>query len=469
MILWSKYNLLFFSQRLGYFLYNALSNVFIELDEPHYGILKQLEDKPPLLKFDFEKQFLSLLLENNILVKKSDEEKLLMERQYKRDALSFDSTHLVLSICPTLYCNFRCPYCFEDSQTNATIMNTQTVDRLISFIKSFKDAKYLSITWYGGEPTIAFDVICDITRRIKELDVIIKEAGLVTNAYLLREDKISQLNDLNINNIQITIDGPEEVHDTRRTLAGGHPTYQQIMENINILMNSSYEGSCNIRVNLDKNNLSKFFELRTHLLERFKGKNLSVYAGYIDTEQDHKDKNCNLAMHRVIMGKAPEENLITDHINRNKLDNRRLNLRWATHAQNMRNSKGRSGYKGVKQTGNKWTARITYLDTEYNLGRFNTDKEAARVYDKAARHFFGKYAFLNFPKEYYIKKVRHIDYVHVPKERKTKYQGVSYFGHGGKRIKRWRAVCRRKNLGYFHTEYEAHLAYERFKYEDKKD
>lgn len=291
---WSKYNSLFHSQRFGYFLYNALSNVFIELDETHYRILKQIKDKHPLSKFDIEKQFLSLLLENNILIKKSDEEKLLMERQYKRDALSSDSTHLVLSICPTLCCNFRCPYCFEDTQTSTTIMNTQTVDRLISFIKSFKDAKYLSITWYGGEPTIAFNVIRDITRRIKELDVIFKEAGLATNAYLLREDKISQLNALNIKNIQITIDGPEEVHDTRRTLVGGRPTYQRIMDNINILMNSSYEGSCNIRVNLDKNNLSKFFELRTYLLERFKGKNLSVYAGYIDTEQDHKDKNCNL-------------------------------------------------------------------------------------------------------------------------------------------------------------------------------
>jgi len=142
---------------------------------------------------------------------------------------------------------------------------------------------------------MAFDVIRDITQRVKELDITFEDAGLITNAYLLLDDKISQLNDLNIKTIQITLDGPEDVHDTRRVLIGGRPTYQRIMDNIDALMNSSYEGSCSIRVNVDKNNLSGFFDLRTHLLERFKGKNLTVYAGHVDTTRDHKyDKNCNL-------------------------------------------------------------------------------------------------------------------------------------------------------------------------------
>lgn len=295
MIHWSTYNTLFHSQRLGYFIYNALSNTFIELDNLYYRFLEKLQNNPQFSNPAIDDQFVVLLWEKKILAKEGEEKKLLMTRQYQRDTLSFDNTHLILSICPTLSCNFRCPYCFENNQQNSTVMSPKTVDQLILFIKNHKKTSCLSISWYGGEPTLAFDVIRDITLRVKELDITFKDAGLVTNAYLLSHDKISQLNELNIKTIQITLDGPEEVHDTRRVLTGGHPTYRQIMDNIDALMNSSYEGSCNIRVNVDKNNMHEFFDLRTHLLERFKGKNLTVYAGHVDTARDHKyDKNCNL-------------------------------------------------------------------------------------------------------------------------------------------------------------------------------
>lgn len=292
---WSKYNTLFQSQRFGCFLYNALSNVLFELDIPHYKFLEQLKNNSQLSNPDIDDQFMILLREQKILVKENEEKRLLMARHYRRETLGFDNAHLTLSICPTLNCNFNCPYCFQQTQQNKSVMKSDVIARLISFIKRFKQTKDLSITWYGGEPTMAFDVICDITRRIKELDINFIDAGLVTNGYLLQADKISQLNDLNIKTIQITLDGPQDAHDSRRTLVSGCQTYQRILDNIDTLMNSSYGGSCNIRVNVDKNNQSGFFDLRTHLLERFKGKNLSVYAGHVDTATDHKyDKNCNL-------------------------------------------------------------------------------------------------------------------------------------------------------------------------------
>lgn len=295
MIHWSKYNTLFRSHHLGNFLYNALSNTFFVLDEPYYLFLERLQSNPRHSNSDIDPQFYVLLRESKILVKKDEEKKVLMERHYHRNSLSFDNSRLSLSICPTLKCNFRCPYCFEYSQQNKTIMNGKVVNQLISFIKTFKNIPRLSIFWYGGEPTLAFDAIKDITERVKDLDITFEDAGLVTNAYLLNHDKINQLNCLNIKTIQITLDGPKKIHDSRRVLANGRPTYATILSNIDILMNSEYEGNCNIRVNLDKNNLSGFFSLRSHLLERFRGKKLSVYAGLVDTERDHKyDKNCNL-------------------------------------------------------------------------------------------------------------------------------------------------------------------------------
>ena len=91
-----------------------------------------------------------------------------------------------------------------------------------------------------------------------------------------------------------------------------------------------------------------------------------------------------------------------DHINHNTLDNRRCNLRLATHGQNMANSRPNKGrkYKGVWQImGKYWVAFIGKNKKQIYLGSFSTPKLAAKAYDEAARKKFGEYACLNFPNE----------------------------------------------------------------------
>lgn len=104
-------------------------------------------------------------------------------------------------------------------------------------------------------------------------------------------------------------------------------------------------------------------------------------------------------MHRLILN-APEGSQV-DHINGNKLDNRRSNLRLATASQNRAN-KGKivnntSGYKGVSLSGKKWAADIAMNKVKVRLGRFDTPEEAAKAYDQAARELHGEFARPNFP------------------------------------------------------------------------
>lgn len=108
-----------------------------------------------------------------------------------------------------------------------------------------------------------------------------------------------------------------------------------------------------------------------------------------------------ILMHRFIMG-VNDSKVEVDHINHDKLDNRRSNLRLCNRMENGRNRrKGKnntSGYKGVtwdKERG-KWKASIESMNKVKHLGRFDNPEEAALAYDKAAIMMYGDFACLNF-------------------------------------------------------------------------
>ncbi len=107
----------------------------------------------------------------------------------------------------------------------------------------------------------------------------------------------------------------------------------------------------------------------------------------------------NIRMHREII-KVPE-GMVIDHINGNGLDNRKVNLRAATIAENGWNSrkrKSKSKYRGVwwqKQL-KKWRVEIWFNGNRKHIGYFENVREAAKAYDRAARKYHGQFAALNF-------------------------------------------------------------------------
>lgn len=134
---------------------------------------------------------------------------------------------------------------------------------------------------------------------------------------------------------------------------------------------------------------------------------LSKYAWHISPQGYAKRNKSKIAsgspytlMHRMILGLQDKDKMV-DHINGNKLDNRRENLRIVSNQGNQANSKipknNTSGYKGVTwdKYRNKWIAQIMVNRRHKYLGRFESIEDAVVAYDTAALLIFGNCAYTN--------------------------------------------------------------------------
>ena len=117
-----------------------------------------------------------------------------------------------------------------------------------------------------------------------------------------------------------------------------------------------------------------------------------------------KRKGKRLFLHQFIMGDYPKGFTQIDHINGNKADNRRSNLRFCNNRENHLNLRAyknnKSGFKGVQwhKQGKKWQARI-YLDKKaYYLGLYDTAEEASKAYMIKQTGLYGEFANKEKPK-----------------------------------------------------------------------
>lgn len=122
--------------------------------------------------------------------------------------------------------------------------------------------------------------------------------------------------------------------------------------------------------------------------------------GYAQSSTRKAGRSITLYVHRLLMGLQGGDKRCVDHINGNRLDNRRVNLRVCSNADNLRNrgktKRNRSGFKGVipvpVKNGVRWRAQINIGGKEKYLGTFATPEEAAVAYKAASIQYHGEFA-----------------------------------------------------------------------------
>lgn len=281
-----------------YYLYNSQTSFLSAIDKDFYELL---------YNHDFEKledDVLSVLKEKGIIIDDSH-----YYDYYYTSRQGFISSignleTLELVVAPTTSCNFACPYCFEGEKRNK-FMTQEVVEDLVDFVNSYKNTKKLNITWYGGEPLVAFGIMKDIVSKIRsECHITIGEQSIISNGYLINDQVIGFMKENQFKSIQITLDGNEEHHNLTRCLKESQkPTFKTIISNIDRLVQEMPDDfNISIRVNINKENERDFIDIFKMLTEMFPERKISIYPGFI-REDGNNYKMC----YNSLFGKARYE------------------------------------------------------------------------------------------------------------------------------------------------------------------
>lgn len=191
------------------------------------------------------------------------------------------------TVLTTTDCNARCFYCFEMGR-NRTMMTEKTAYDLVEYIEKNCNGKPVKLRWFGGEPLYnvnVIDIICNglADKKIKY------ESNIVTNGYLFNDEIIKRAGKLwNLKNIQITLDGTENVYNkVKAYIYKDTNAFKIVTDNIEKLLTAGF--NVFVRMNMDFHNGTDLYRLVDYLYERYSAfKNFTVYAHLLFEEHGKK-------------------------------------------------------------------------------------------------------------------------------------------------------------------------------------
>lgn len=249
-------------------------NIFSKIaNSDSYFIVNPLSGQADILEPEEAQKYINNTITNKqdfinkgYLVDPKEEEKL-----FKQKYLDFiderDSDEIQLFFTPWYTCNFNCSYCYQDEYTNP---NDNVKDEVIDAFFNYIDEKFAGrqkyITIFGGEPFLNSPAKKESIKKLitganqRNLDV-----AVVTNGYHI-VDYLDIIKTARIREIQVTVDGTQKVHDSRRMLKGGNGSFNNIVQGIDALLENNIP--VNVRMIVDKDNIKNLLELSRFAKEK---------------------------------------------------------------------------------------------------------------------------------------------------------------------------------------------------------
>ncbi len=158
-------------------------------------------------------------------------------------------------------CNLRCRYCFADEgeyHGKRELMSYEVGKAALDFlIANSGSRRNLEVDFFGGEPTLNFQVVKDLVAYGREQEKIHDKNfrfTLTTNGVLLNDD-IMEFANKEMANVVLSIDGRQEVHDYMRPLKGGQGSYERIVPKFQKLADSRNQNNYYVRGTFTRNNM----------------------------------------------------------------------------------------------------------------------------------------------------------------------------------------------------------------------
>ncbi len=183
---------------------------------------------------------------------------------YRKKYLDFidarDKGEIQLFFVPTYSCNFACAYCYQDQYTfSPQTVSLDVIEAFFSYIDTSFAGRDVYVTLFGGEPLLPGQ------KHREAVEYFVKQAerrrlgiAVVTNGYHL-EEYLPVLQKAEIREIQVTLDGTENVHDKRRPLKSGEGTFRAVVRGIDRALELHLP--VNLRVVVDRENIDNIPEL----------------------------------------------------------------------------------------------------------------------------------------------------------------------------------------------------------------
>lgn len=283
----SMYNLYIPTPNNKYVIYNTLTGSIIFADDEMKSLIEQTQFEP---LDDASREQLSA---QGVVVEDDTDETLIYNYMFTKEMYS--PYYASVTIFPTYACNLSCHYCFQQwSDSPKASMNEDLLKNTIEFLKNQiaeDKSRALVLKVFGGEPLVhprATEAILAGLHQWTEEHGIQYFGTLTTNGTLFRGEPFERLSP-HIHAVHITLDGPEELHNSIRFYSNGEGTYCDIMECLELLNRTSIR-TC-LRINIHEGD----YKMTASLLEDMKDRGFSKNPNFeLDFGPITLKDQCNL-------------------------------------------------------------------------------------------------------------------------------------------------------------------------------